>query len=205
MCTLNVYTVCDLVIHSILFVDYVTYFPQAKSSKNYPENILKCIFLTENFCHLYSNVYSNLAQSQDGGTHGYCMLLSETLHLCLPFVRKLIYHGRPVDQQTRPSLLQSWFAADKLLWCRPSWQDYMSWASWQIRKKLRVAHAPGMLGTFTSPLRVTDPFIHHGMCGHARAVMHAGIANPQFPAKVVAGKIFPALLVNAQPAILRIW
>ena len=30
--------------------------------------------------------------------------------------------------------------------------------------KLRVAHAPGMPGTFSSPPRVNDPGMHHGTC-----------------------------------------
>ena len=30
--------------------------------------------------------------------------------------------------------------------------------------KLRVAHAPGMSGTFYPPLRVSDPDMHHGTC-----------------------------------------
>ena len=30
--------------------------------------------------------------------------------------------------------------------------------------KLRVTHAPGMPGTFSPPLRVSDPDMHHGMC-----------------------------------------
>ena len=30
--------------------------------------------------------------------------------------------------------------------------------------KLRVAHAPGMPGTFSPPWRVSDPDMHHGMC-----------------------------------------
>ena len=30
--------------------------------------------------------------------------------------------------------------------------------------KLRVAHAPGMLGTFSPPPRVSDPDMHHGTC-----------------------------------------
>ena len=40
---------------------------------------------------------------------------------------------------------------------------------------------------------------------HARAVMHAGIANWWFPLKSVAGKMFPAFTAHAQPTILRIW
>ena len=43
--------------------------------------------------------------------------------------------------------------------------------------KLRVAHALGMPGTFSSPPRFSDPDMHHGTCITARAVMHAGIAN----------------------------
>ena len=30
--------------------------------------------------------------------------------------------------------------------------------------KLRVVHAPGMPGTFSAPLPVSDPSMHHGMC-----------------------------------------
>ena len=30
--------------------------------------------------------------------------------------------------------------------------------------KLRVTHAPGMPGTFSPPLRVSDPDMHHGTC-----------------------------------------
>ena len=30
--------------------------------------------------------------------------------------------------------------------------------------KLRLAHAPGMLGTFSPPLRVSDPDMHHSRC-----------------------------------------
>ena len=30
--------------------------------------------------------------------------------------------------------------------------------------KLRVAHAPGMPGTFSPPLRIRDPDMHHGTC-----------------------------------------
>ena len=63
--------------------------------------------------------------------------------------------------------------------------------------KLRVAHAPGMPGTFPPPPRISDPDMHH--------VMHAGIANLRFPLMSVAGKTFPAFPVHAQPAILRIW
>ena len=43
--------------------------------------------------------------------------------------------------------------------------------------KLRVAHAPGMPGTFSLPPRVSDPDMHHGNVRDIRAVMHFGIAN----------------------------
>ena len=46
-----------------------------------------------------------------------------------------------------------------------------SWASCQIRK-IAGAHAPGMLGTFSPSPQVSDPDMRH-----ARAVVHAGIAN----------------------------
>ena len=39
----------------------------------------------------------------------------------------------------------------------------------------------------------------------ARAVMHVGIANQQFPLESLAGKTFPAFPAHVQSAILRIW
>ena len=63
----------------------------------------------------------------------------------------------------------------------------------------------GMPGTFSPPPQVSDPDMHHGTCGHARALMHAGIANLRFPLKAVAGETLPAFPAHAQPAILRIW
>ena len=39
--------------------------------------------------------------------------------------------------------------------------------------KLRVAHAPGMFGTFSPPPRVSDPDMHHGTC-----VMHVPWCMP---------------------------
>ena len=56
--------------------------------------------------------------------------------------------------------------------------------------KLRVAHAPGMPGTFSPPPRFSHPDTHHGTCV---------IANQRFSLKSAA---FSA---HAQPAILRIW
>ena len=37
------------------------------------------------------------------------------------------------------------------------------WAFCQVRK-FRIAHAPGMPGTFSPPPRVSDPDMHHGTC-----------------------------------------
>ena len=51
-------------------------------------------------------------------------------------------------------------------------------------------------GTWASQLRDND---------HARAVMHAGIANLGFPVKSVAGKTLPVFPANARPTILCIW
>ena len=71
--------------------------------------------------------------------------------------------------------------------------------------KLRVVHAPGKLGRFSPPPRVSDPDMHHGMCVIlTRAVMHAGIVNLWFPLKLVR-KTLPTFPAHAQPAILRIW
>ena len=62
-----------------------------------------------------------------------------------------------------------------------------------------VAHAPGTAGTFSPPPRISDPDMRH-----ARAVIHAGIANYWFPLKSMAWKPFPAFPAHAQPVILRI-
>ena len=39
----------------------------------------------------------------------------------------------------------------------------LQWASYQIRK-IAGAHAPGMPGTFSPSLQVSDPDMHHGTC-----------------------------------------
>ena len=80
----------------------------------------------------------------------------------------------------------------------------MSWASYQIRK-LRVAHVPGMPGTF--PPAIAGWRSRHASrhVRDARAVMHAGIANYWFPLKSVAGKTFPTFPAHAQPTLSRIW
>ena len=70
--------------------------------------------------------------------------------------------------------------------------------------KLRVAHAPGMPGTFSPPPTSKKTAIWR--FGHAsrhvrqaRAVMHVGIANPRWRGKL------SWYSRHAQPVILRIW
>ena len=42
---------------------------------------------------------------------------------------------------------------------------YIEWASQVARYvKMRVAHGPGMPGTFSPPPRVSDPDMRHGTC-----------------------------------------
>ena len=71
--------------------------------------------------------------------------------------------------------------------------------------KSRVAHAPGMPGTFSPPPTSKKTAIWRSRHAsrhvrHARAVMHAGIATPRW-----RGKTLPAFPAHAQLAILRIW
>ena len=80
----------------------------------------------------------------------------------------------------------------------------LPWASCQIRK-IAGAHAPGMPGTFSPPLRVSDPDMHHGTC-----VMHVpwcmlGSLNSSFRWSWRQGNTFPAFLAHAQPTIVGIW
>ena len=68
--------------------------------------------------------------------------------------------------------------------------------------KLRVAHAPGMPGTFSPPPRVSDLDMHHGTC-----VMHVPWGMPRSPTILCSrwrGEKFLAFPAHAQPAILRI-
>ena len=71
-------------------------------------------------------------------------------------------------------------------------------------EKLRVAHSPGMPGTFSrnrlirKPL-VSDRGMHHGTCvTHAMWCMSVSLTRG-------SGESFPAFPARAQPAILRIW
>ena len=75
--------------------------------------------------------------------------------------------------------------------------------AWYV--KLWVAHAPGMPGTFSPPLWVSDPDMHHGTCvTHVTRCMPGSLTSV-FLLKSVAGKTFPAFPTHAQPTILRIW
>ena len=56
-----------------------------------------------------------------------------------------------------PLLLINW-------WCKePTYQQPLH-GPLTIYVKLRVVHAPGMPGTFSPPLQVSDPNMHHGTC-----------------------------------------
>ena len=78
------------------------------------------------------------------------------------------------------------------------------WASYQIRKIAR-AHAPGMPETFSQPLRVSDPDMHHGTCMTHVPWCMPGSLTSGFLWSQRRGKTFPACPAHAQPAILRIW
>ena len=66
--------------------------------------------------------------------------------------------------------------------------------------KFRVAHAPGMPGTFSPPPPVSDPDMHHGTCVTHVPWCMPGSLNSGFPLKSVAGKTFPAFQAHAQPS-----
>ena len=60
------------------------------------------------------------------------------------------------------------------MWCT-AWSTKANLAHAPLTRyiKLRVAHAPGMPGTFPRHLRVSDPDMHHGAC-----VMHVPWCMP---------------------------
>ena len=103
-----------------------------------------------------------------------------------------------------------------IIWCHPQTakdsgptSKYMAyppkaWASYQIRK-IAGAHAPGMLGTFSLPPRVSDPDMHHGTCVTHVPWYMPGSLTGGFLWIRRRGKTFPAFPAHAQPAILRIW
>ena len=71
--------------------------------------------------------------------------------------------------------------------------------------KLRVAHAPGMPGTFSPSSRVSDPDMHHGTCVTHVPWCMPGSLTSDFLWSRWRGKTSPAFPVHAQPVILRIW
>ena len=70
---------------------------------------------------------------------------------------------------------------------------------------LRAAHAPGMPGTFSLPLRVRDPGMHHGTCVTHVPWCKPGSLTSSFLWSRRRGKTFPAFSTHAQPTILHIW
>ena len=71
--------------------------------------------------------------------------------------------------------------------------------------KLRVAHAPGMPGTFSPPPRFSDPDMHHSTCVTYVPRCIPGSLTSGFLWSYWRGKTFPAFPAHAQSAILRIW
>ena len=101
--------------------------------------------------------------------------------------------------------------------------------------KLRVAHAPGMLGTFSPPPRVRDPDMHHGTCvayvpwcmsgsltngllwssWRGKRSRHSRrMPNPQFylsgkrpmqPIQVISWSIFSNILIIDTPYLASLW
>ena len=68
--------------------------------------------------------------------------------------------------------------------------------------KLRVAHAPGMPGTFSPSSRVSDPDMHHGTCVTHVPWCMSGSLTSGFLWSRWRGKTFPAFPAHAQPAML---
>ena len=72
--------------------------------------------------------------------------------------------------------------------------------------KLRVAHAPGIPGTFSPPPRVSDPDLHHGTCViHMQSWCMTESLISDFLWSRWLEKMFPASPAHRQLAILRIW
>ena len=82
--------------------------------------------------------------------------------------------------------------------------DITPWASCQIRK-IAVAHAPGMPGTFSPSPQVSDPDMHHGTCVTHVPWCMPGSLYSSFLWNWRRGKTFPAFPAHAQPVFLRIW
>ena len=71
--------------------------------------------------------------------------------------------------------------------------------------KLRVAHVPGMPGTFSPTAWISDSGMYHSTCvTHVRWCMPGSLTSG-FLWSQWRGKTFPAFPEHAQPAILRIW
>ena len=70
---------------------------------------------------------------------------------------------------------------------------------------LRVAHTPGILGTFSPPSRVSDPDMHHGTCVTHVSWCMLGSLTSDFLCSRWRGFTFPKFPAHAQTAILRFW
>ena len=76
----------------------------------------------------------------------------------------------------------------------------LPWASCQIRKTAGC-ECTGNAGNVFPVTVGWWPRHASRHVRHARAVMHAGIANQHFPLKSVAGKTFPTFPAHAQPEL----
>ena len=99
----------------------------------------------------------------------------------------------------RPAYVQTPNVYGWGLWDGVIWHGHLS-----RYVKLRVAHAPGMLGTFSPPLRVSDPDKHHGTCVTHVPWYMPGSLSSGFLWNRWREKMFPAFPAYAQPACLRI-
>ena len=90
------------------------------------------------------------------------------------------------------------------MWLLSTRQQHPVWASYQVRK-IAVAHAPGMPGTFSPSLQVSDPDMHHGTCVTHVPWCMPGSLTSGFLWNWRRGKMFPAFPAHAQAAILHIW
>ena len=80
-------------------------------------------------------------------------MLSITLTLCEILLNHHNFRSLLVVSSERSYCLsQSWFTDH---WTHGPFTRYV---------KLRITHAPGMPGTFSPPLLVSDPDMHHGTC-----------------------------------------
>ena len=134
----------------------------------------------------------------------------EGLALLATFGTTLCYIGIRLTCKLRMHLndINDLLAVARDLFCKQRLRilasHFIAWASCQIRK-IASAHAPGMPGTFSPSLQVSDPDMHHGTCVTHVPWCMAGSLTSGFLWNWRRGEMFPAFPAHAQPAIFRIW